>query len=214
VVDDSQRILSWSDAAAQMFGRSADEVVGRPCWEVLGSPQDHVDCRPGCRMILEFRRGRVLAHPDIHARHADGRPLTLRASALQVPERALLGAPTDAGTTSDAAQDAGGSERPERQVLVHLVRPRSSPPRRRSQAATGHRGAPGHDDVPPMVNPLSRRELEVLQLLAAGRSTRQIAESLTLSPYTARNHILSIEQKLGAHSRVEALYLARQHGLL
>jgi DNA-binding NarL/FixJ family response regulator len=71
------------------------------------------------------------------------------------------------------------------------------------------------DDEPMPTPPkLSRREAEVLRLLAAGRSTRSIAGDLQIAYDTARNHINALLRRLGAHSRVEAIAVARRHGLL
>lgn len=61
---------------------------------------------------------------------------------------------------------------------------------------------------------LSRRESEVLELLAEGRSNQSIAEELVLSPHTVRNHVQRIIQKLGAHSKLEAVTIAARTGLL
>jgi DNA-binding NarL/FixJ family response regulator len=54
----------------------------------------------------------------------------------------------------------------------------------------------------------------VLRLLDAGASTDQIATELTLSKETVRNHIRQVLRALGAHSRLEAVALARRQGLL
>lgn len=56
--------------------------------------------------------------------------------------------------------------------------------------------------------PLSQREKEVLRLLAAGKTAKNIAETLYISSATVRNHIQHILSKLGAHSRLEALAIA------
>jgi len=60
---------------------------------------------------------------------------------------------------------------------------------------------------------LTKRETEVLRLLAAGRSNREVAERLVLSERTVEHHIASIYRKIGAHSRVEATAYALRHGL-
>ena len=59
---------------------------------------------------------------------------------------------------------------------------------------------------------LSAREVEVLDLIAAGRSNAEIAESLVLSPKTAKNHVSSVLTKLGC-TRSEAIAQARDAGL-
>jgi DNA-binding NarL/FixJ family response regulator len=61
---------------------------------------------------------------------------------------------------------------------------------------------------------LSARELEVLRLLAAGQSTTTIAETLSLSVHTTRNHVRNIMTKLDAHSRLDAVVLAARSGLI
>jgi DNA-binding NarL/FixJ family response regulator len=59
---------------------------------------------------------------------------------------------------------------------------------------------------------LTGRQLEVLQLLASGKSARDIGTELYLSQATVRNHIRALLQGLGVHSQLEAL--AREFGLL
>lgn len=61
---------------------------------------------------------------------------------------------------------------------------------------------------------LTRREVEVLKLLAGGLSTANIAAALSISPVTARNHVTSIVEKLGAKTRLQAVVMASRMGLL
>lgn len=61
---------------------------------------------------------------------------------------------------------------------------------------------------------LSARELDVLQRLGDGASTTEIASALFVSVNTVRNHVQSIMQKLGAHSRLEAVAIAVRSGLI
>lgn len=61
---------------------------------------------------------------------------------------------------------------------------------------------------------LSRREREVLALLARGLDQERIAAELVISPQTARTHIQNVMGKLKVHSRVEAVAVALEHGLL
>lgn len=60
---------------------------------------------------------------------------------------------------------------------------------------------------------LTRREMEVLELLASGLRNRQIAQKLFLSEKTVRNHISAILGKLHANDRTEAALIAARHGL-
>lgn len=61
---------------------------------------------------------------------------------------------------------------------------------------------------------LTAREVDVLQLVARGLSSKDIARELVISPKTARNHIEHIYVKIGVSSRVEASLFAIKHGLL
>ena len=64
------------------------------------------------------------------------------------------------------------------------------------------------------VEPLTERELEVLRLVAVGRSNRQIAAELYLALGTVKAHVHAIAGKLGAANRVEAIARGRELGLL
>jgi len=61
---------------------------------------------------------------------------------------------------------------------------------------------------------LTPRQTEVLRMLEHGRSTDQIAQELHLSIETVRNHIRAVLRALGAHSRLEAVALARREHLV
>ena len=65
-----------------------------------------------------------------------------------------------------------------------------------------------------MASMLTRREREVLELLAAGATSEQLADELSLSPHTVRTHIQNIMSKLQVHSRLEAATLAVRHGIV
>ena len=60
---------------------------------------------------------------------------------------------------------------------------------------------------------LTPRQREVLRLLCAGRSTREIADELALSQETVRNHVRHVLRRLRARTRLEAVLEARRLGL-
>jgi len=60
---------------------------------------------------------------------------------------------------------------------------------------------------------LTRRELEVLRLIAQGMSNRQIASELTVAEKTVKTHVSSVLSKLGVADRTQAAIYAVQHGL-
>jgi DNA-binding CsgD family transcriptional regulator len=61
---------------------------------------------------------------------------------------------------------------------------------------------------------LTPREEQVLSLLAEGLGTQEIADRLSISSSTVRNHVRNILSKFQVHSRLEAVVYALQHGLL
>lgn len=65
-----------------------------------------------------------------------------------------------------------------------------------------------------LAEPLTRREREVLQMLASGLGNKEIASRLTISEHTVKFHVASILGKLGAASRTEAVALGIRHGLV
>ena len=82
-----------------------------------------------------------------------------------------------------------------RRVLRHLRH-------RRAQEATEQQ----------RVDRLTPRETEILQLMARGLPTEEIATELGVSPYTLRTHVQNILTKLGVHSKLEALAFAIRLG--
>jgi DNA-binding NarL/FixJ family response regulator len=97
-----------------------------------------------------------------------------------------------------------------------LLRFRGAPPVRRFFAGArppapagerARRAAPAYPDH------LSEREVEVLRLVAAGRSNQQIAGELVISPSTVSKHVTSVLSKTGSANRAQATAYAKDHGL-
>jgi DNA-binding CsgD family transcriptional regulator len=61
---------------------------------------------------------------------------------------------------------------------------------------------------------LTPRECEILQLLASGRSTKEIARQLEISPNTAKTHLARVYQKLEVQRRTQAIHKARELALI
>jgi LuxR family maltose regulon positive regulatory protein len=66
----------------------------------------------------------------------------------------------------------------------------------------------------PLIEPLSKREMEVLRLLATGMSNPEIAEELFIATSTVRSHLKNIYGKLNVHKRWDAVHRAEELGLL
>jgi two-component system, NarL family, response regulator LiaR len=80
-----------------------------------------------------------------------------------------------------------------------------------AEGSAAHNSSGLHD---PLYEPLTERELEVLNLLAQGMPNKEIAAQLIISERTAKFHVSSIMGKLGATNRTEAVSLAAQKGLI
>jgi LuxR family maltose regulon positive regulatory protein len=89
--------------------------------------------------------------------------------------------------------------------VLEALRPAQAPPRPGRGAAAA---------IPGLIEPLTTRELEVLELLARGRPNRRIAEELVVTLDTVKKHVSHILDKLGAANRTEAVARARDLGLL
>lgn len=69
-------------------------------------------------------------------------------------------------------------------------------------------------DAEPLIEPLTGREVEVLQLISRGLANKQIALELTISEHTVKFHLSSLYAKLGVSSRTEAVRAGMQRGLI
>jgi DNA-binding NarL/FixJ family response regulator len=69
-------------------------------------------------------------------------------------------------------------------------------------------------DERPDAKPLSRREKEILQKVAYGATTREVALDLGISPHTVKTHLERIFEKLGANDRAQAVAIAIRSGLV
>jgi len=74
--------------------------------------------------------------------------------------------------------------------------------------------APASQPLAELAEPLTRREREVLQMLASGLGNKEIAARLNISDHTAKFHVASILGKLGAGSRTEAVAVGIRRGLV
>jgi len=189
VTDDHQRIVAWTPSAEAKLGHRAADVIGRRCYEVIAGTDicSHPVCRPDCTAVTNARRGRTTASYDLAALDADGQRTWVNNSIIVSREEAGRGP-----------------------LLVHLFRRRKGAPTE-DEAPRPRTRAPARHGAP---QPLSRRELETLRMLAAGQTTAEIASALTISRYTARNHINNLLRKLGARNRIEGVLLATARRLI
>lgn len=202
LVDQDGTVVFWNQAAERLLGFRPEEVLGRPCHDVLrghtlsGQPL----CSPSCQIGRRLAGGGVVRNFDMQTHTKTGRLIWLNMSSLPVP-----------------------SKKKDQFWAVHLFRDITAQAKVRKLVDELHTvlGCTGSivpearaSQVPaiPPTLPLSEREREILQLLAEGRNTKTIADSLCISPATVRNHIQHILEKLGAHTRLQALAIAFHPG--
>jgi LuxR family maltose regulon positive regulatory protein len=106
----------------------------------------------------------------------------------------------------------------QREYVREILAVSPQEPAGETAAKPGHeallnRKAPG-DEILPLVDPLTERELEVLQLIAAGDSNRTIAEKLFITVSAVKKHNGNIYGKLNVSSRTQAVARAQELGLL
>jgi DNA-binding NarL/FixJ family response regulator len=71
-----------------------------------------------------------------------------------------------------------------------------------------------HADEGPTTTPLSKREREILQMVANGSTTKEVARDLGISPHTVKTHLERIFEKLDANDRAQAVAIAIRTGLV
>jgi len=192
------QILIWNEGAEALLGYSPEEVVGKRCFEIFewldrcGNPVCSAVC-PDCRPSFGDE---LVQTRDVIARSKSGKALWLSVSTLVPPP-----------------------EYRHEYRLVHLFRENGLPPELERLVAERLRPQDGaaaeitaDAEKIAAVKRLTRREREVLQLLVDGTDTKEIAKLLTVSLTTVRNHVQNILDKLGVHSRVEAVVLFVRHG--
>jgi DNA-binding CsgD family transcriptional regulator len=192
-VDRHGIVRAWNNAAENVFGYSATAVEGRPCWEVLcGCDASHNDyCGKSCPLRRMAFSAKSVNSMRIFFRLASNETKPFLMSTLM-----LYNGPGE-------------------QLMAHICRPDIKLSEATSSGSgSNEAGLPLRLSNNHQRGGLTQRQLEVLSLLAAGKSTHEIASLMCVSGHTVRNHISQILFKLHVHSRVEAVALGRKLGVI
>ena len=189
VIDRSMRVVVWNRTAAEITGYGASEVLGRPCRIEGNDLKIESTSQAEGLIVREAQKG--------------GQPL---ACALRVKKKSADGTWLSLPTTVIPLRHK------ELAFLIHIVRSLPYPmgllyhhidslisQHFNHQSKAGSAG--NHE---PPLPALTRREQEILRLLACGKTAKPIATEMSLSVATVRTHIQSILRKLKVHSCLEA----------
>jgi|SRR5687768_2313681 len=199
-VNTAGRISAWNKAAAELFGLSEAEAMSVRCHQLLQcSDENGIICSEHCVVERAVQDNRPLASFDLRVQTKTGK-LWCNLSTLM------------------ATDPISGARH-----AIHIVRPIELRKRLeqalnefvRTQSRNWQNGEPiiSPDPKPGNVR-LTSREVEVLNRLAKGYSTRAIANQLNISSATVKNHIKHILTKFDAHTRLEAIRYAESVGVI
>lgn len=192
VTDRFQSIVYWNAGAEKLLGYTAEEIIGSHCAEALAGCDAFGNryCSENCSITQIANRNESVRHFGLRLRGRDRTILrfdvTILHLAVPPPELFYLAHILKLTDILDNEPTT-----PQRSAMIAV---RESPDARARKLTT--------------------REVEVLGMLAAGRTTPEIAERLHISALTARNHIQNILDKLELHSKAEAVAFAFQKHLL
>ena len=204
VIDDEFRIHYWNAAAEEILGFERGDVAGQFCHRIL---RGHIEeggfiCNARCALAELALRAEPVPNFDIQARTKANGVRWLNMSVFAYPgaengEKKLI---------VHLFHDIDQNKKDEaffQQVLEIARRNHDLAPEKQTQKSETH-----------LFERLTPREEEVLTLLAQGYSTREIAQSLSISPNTVRNHVQHILQKFQVQSRLAAVTYAIKYGLI
>ncbi len=198
VTDRQNRVVAWNRSAERLLGYRPEEAIGLSCSVLMEGCDSSGNryCSEHCPLTDMAGRGEVVRHFDLKLRPKDSPPLFVDVNILQ------LTAPP-----------------PHHFYLVHILKP--SDRELRPQAVREEPEAPprlalvtARESPDARVRKLTQREVEILGLVAAGRTSAEIASLLHISTLTVRNHTQNILDKLEVHSKAEAVAFAFQKHLV
>jgi PAS domain S-box-containing protein len=200
--DQAGRMVAWNPAAEGLLGYPAESVLGRPCHGVIRGKDlfGNLYCREDCNLREMFRGEEPIHSFEFQVRNAAGEVIPVSCSVLTIcdtppcSEFSILHVLQAANHLNEAS---------------HLERISGN-----SGSSHGLHGVDDGTGVSDDPSGLTPREIGVLQLLASGYGTNEMAEFLHISAHTVRTHIRHVLRKLDAHSQLQAVTFAKRRHLI
>jgi PAS domain S-box-containing protein len=185
-----RRITRWNLAATRIMGYDGAEILGRRCCDVFVRQGTSAlrFCSDACRTLTQLKCDEPVGTFDLQTTAKGGRSIWLNISTIVLP--------------------IGDAETPR---LIRIFRDVTAV--KELLALIRHRlsGDPAPADP---FGRLTRREVEILRLVASGATNRAVGERLHISPATVRNHTHNIFEKLQVVNRLAAVTYAISHFLI
>jgi DNA-binding CsgD family transcriptional regulator len=193
--DSRERIVFWNSGAAGLLGRRSEEALGRRCSEIICGRDVFGNrfCYQNCPVSAMARSSEPISGFEMRvpSPKAGADPALVHVTILRIP-----------------------GPRPDLFTLVHMLQPIDHAARlaRALSPVAGPSPSPRPDSSAAEAPPLTAREIEIMELVAAGLQNKEIAAKLGLSLATVRNHVHNSLEKLDLHSKLEMVSLAFRKG--
>ncbi len=206
VVNGAQRIILWNKGARRILGYPEADVLNKKCYQVVaGNHCDKAWCHANCLVQRQVLRGTLPGDFDLLTQPKRGKAIWVNVSIIALPRKDK---PLTVHLLRDVTQQKRNEEKLQK-VLTAIGANHVSKEKRKAKGGVTHSSYPRQP-----LSALSRREMEVLAMLAEGLSGTAIALRLSVSRFTVRSHIQNALAKLGLHNKAEAIAYAFRNGLL
>jgi PAS domain S-box-containing protein len=201
---DGHRMIEANDAFWRLTGYAASSFIGR----AAGDPELWADVAERNAVEAEIEHGGGVRNRDVRILDAENRPVDCLLSAEHMTIRAER-------CTLWLFQDITARRHSELELVdaIDAVMKDASWFSRSVMDKLATLRNPGAAEHPAPASDLTPREREVLELICKGCDDKGIADRLSLSRNTVRNHVASIYGKIGVNRRTAAVAWARQRGL-
>jgi len=191
-IDENRDVRFWNKACEDLLGFSSQQAIGQPCAELLCG-EDLLGNKM-CGIKCPIAQSSDIQTPnddfDLVLKPEESKPVMVNIGSYYVSQ-----------SEQKNSQDV---------QVFHSMRPVNC--HQLIQRLANDSCTVEQDNK--KIHKLSKREYEVLRLLAKGIISKNIANQLDISPATVRNHVKSIYAKIEVHNRAEAISYAMRHGII